>query len=95
MLPMFRHMSVMWRHFMASVKQAWSEAPGYQAMPMAGSFALAYGQAGGFAGVGASRLADCRWDVCDACDAWDNVNARNWLLAQLIKYSPIVCKSIF
>ena len=21
---------------------------------------------------GASRLADCKWDVCDACDAWDN-----------------------
>ena len=26
---------------------------------------------------------------------WDIENARNWLLAQLIKHSPIVCKSSF
>ena len=28
-------------------------------------------------------LAGSQWDVCDAWDAWDNLNARNWLLMEL------------
>ena len=36
----------------------------------------------GFAWCGASRLADCQWDECDACDAWDVVNAKSRPLAR-------------
>ena len=37
---------------------------------------------GGFAWGGASRLADCQWDECDAWDAWDVVNAKSRPLAR-------------
>ena len=38
-----------------------------------------------FAWGGALRLANCRWDECDACDEWDIVNAGSWLFDGVLR----------